>query len=137
MKKIFTFLAALVSISLLADSAFAYRIYNKTRQDKIEVWGEHCPKCFHGTIKMGESKSCPGDEPGCKNKTEITAKILVPISPYSNDYACKKCAAKVPAHGWVEFRENAANGLYTNCYVFDKSGKLLTDELMQDAPGGC
>lgn len=134
MKNTFLFLAAFISMSL-ADSALAYRIYNKSSQEKIEAWGEHCPKCFHGTIKSGDSKACPGGEAGCKNKTEISAKILVPISPYSNDYACKKCTTKVPAHGWVEFHDNVDNPRYTNCSVYDKNGKLLSDQLMENADG--
>lgn len=138
MKKMMLLLVAITSMAL-ADSTLAYRVYNKSSQDRIEVWGQHCPKCFHAKISMGDSKSCPGDKKGCGGLTTISAIMLVPDSPYSNTEKCQKCSVRVPAHGWVEFVDD--KGGFTSCVVYDKNGNALNgeafDRLMKDAPGEC
>lgn len=129
----------------LAGSASAYNVFNKTTDPtsgSIEVWGEHCMQCFHGKVKQGEHKSCPGGEKGCGGHTQITACVLAP-GWETNQYVLRACSVKVPAHGWVEFVDRVPDfwgsqptEAFVGCIVYDENGKVLTQGNKMDVVDG-
>jgi|GEM_PF-6748710 len=126
MKKII-FSIMIIGVSVFfSEISLAYNIYNKSDNGEIEVWGEYCPACFHGKVRQGEHKSCPGDKNGCKGNTAITFTFLVSsqVRPGTSDLVTRKCSRKVPAHGWVEIGNVGMHGAPT-CIVYDKKGKEL------------
>jgi hypothetical protein len=117
-----------------ATGAFAYKIINNTKDPtsySIEVWGEHCPRCYHGHVKQGDPKSCPGGEKGCGGHTEITACVLARSAQFgANENSLRSCSVKVPAHGTVEFIDVNPAGIwstdaYVGCIVYDENDKVI------------
>jgi len=145
-------LVGAIVLSLGSGSAGAYEIYNESA-DPIGVMGELCPGCFEQVVKPKESKSCPGDNQGCRGTTWISwmtpevkhakegrecgmpkpkggleafewmAETLKQIVTTKFMPAMYHCPHRVPAHGWVTVK--GENGDF--CHVKDQGGKLLYD----------
>ena len=101
--------------------ASAYCIYNFLNES-ADFHGEHCDRCFHGTIGAGQKKCCPGDESGCRGDTWISMTITIGGSTFAlrvtREYTC---AAPVDAHGWVEISKR--NNTFW-CVVYRQNGSV-------------
>ena len=110
--------ALAATIGLASMQADAYCVYNRGRKS-IDVWGENCPKCYKGRLEAGEKGCCPGDKEGCRGDTWIT--FTGPHTKSVHYY----CTAQVPAHGWVDIRNDGHPDV---CTVYAKGGKVLSKD---------
>ena len=105
MRSVFIALLFCLTAPLYSVTANAYSIHNMTGIT-AQFKGEDCLPCFKEWIVDGEIKSCPGDQRGCKNETEVSI-VRVPDGftmayfGQQNTLCLVKAPVKVTAHGDV------------------------------------
>ena len=116
-RTVFLRASAFLLAILVCPLASAYMVENQRGTGYF--YGQFCAACWHSQIPWGESRGCPGDSHGCRNKTWIylfIRKIYYTKNEQVNCYA----TANVPvtAHGRVVF---TTQGILT----YDDDGNLI------------
>lgn len=126
-------IASLLTLASLIfmGSAHAYKIYNYTGYEAefeggLGVW---CFGCFHLNIPNDDSRSCPGNERGCRGETGV--RMVIPSNLSAEYYGYEITNEKsiyrsvwldtpisVTAHGTVIFRRYSVE-------VYNDRGDLI------------
>ena len=101
---VFIFPVILFLMLVSSTSAYSYNITNLTGEAH-EFWGQFCAPCFHERIYNNETRSCPGNERGCKGETWVYIELTPKETSRRNAVVSCYATAEIPvsAHGEVVF----------------------------------
>ena len=118
LSKVYLRASTFLLLMLICPLASSYMVENQ--RGTGHFYGQFCAACWHSEIPTGESRGCPGDAHGCRNKTWIYLFIRkIKYRRNEHDSNCYATAnVPVTAHGRVVFTPQ-------EILTYDDGGNLI------------